>query len=296
MLNVPNFQSVAVLIDADNIQLNLLNQVLEFAHSSGIIKICRAYGDWQKPPLSSFYNTVQVLPIDTIQVNRIAKDTTDKQLMIEAAALLGDGQIDFFIIVSGDGDFRQLCEYIKSKNRMVIGIGNECQSSTYLQEACHSFFYIEKLSEVLLKLKESRLREFEALLCRVLATLPGYPEYGIQLSQLGNTMRLFEPRFESRFGDRKLSEWLADCDEQITICDSKMSISHSGLYERAILLIKAYQQTCISNGRSHIGQMGQLLRQIDSRFTLLFAGKRLSEWLEMYPYIFSRQGNYVQLV
>ncbi len=132
MFSIPTFHRVALLIDADNTQLNHLEQILKISEYYGNLKICRAYGDWKKLPLSTSYNRVQGLNIKTIQVDRLAKDTTDKQLLIEAGEILGAGDADLFVIASGDGDFRVLCERIKQKGRKVIGIGNKGQTSTHL--------------------------------------------------------------------------------------------------------------------------------------------------------------------
>ena len=217
MFHIPNSQSIAVLIDSDNFQLSLLNYVIKFADHCGDVALCRAYGDWKKPTLYGSQKAVRKLGVEIVQVDATAKDTTDKQLMIEAGEILGQNHIDIFIIVTGDGDFRQLCQRIKQKGRTVIGIGNEGQSSTALKTACDAFFHIEDL------------------------------------------------------------------------CKSPIPA------QRMVLLLEAYHQTRSENGRSHIGQMGQLLRQLDRQFKTHFAGKRLSKWLDMYPHLFNRDGDYIRL-
>jgi hypothetical protein len=50
MLNIPTFQSVALLIDAENAQLNRLELIIKVAQFYGSIVVCRAYGDWKTPP------------------------------------------------------------------------------------------------------------------------------------------------------------------------------------------------------------------------------------------------------
>ena len=217
MLHIPNSRSVAVLIDADNFQLSLLNHVIKFADSCGDRVRCRAYGNWENHTLSGWRSTVSKLDVKIVQVDATGKNTTDKQLMIEAGEILGQGHIDIFIIVSGDGDFRQLCQRIKQKGRIVIGIGNEGQFSAHLKDVCHAFYHIEEL------------------------------------------------------------------------CKSPIPA------QRMVLLLKAYHQTRLKNGCSHIGQMGQLLRQMDRQFNTYFAGKRLSKWLDMYPHLFNRDGDYIRL-
>ena len=295
MLNIPNSPSVAVLIDSDNIQLNLLNHALKFANTYGITKICRAYGDWGKSPLSVSYDAVRELGVDMIQVDRIAKDTTDKQLMIEAVEILCESQIDIFIVVSGDGDFRQLCKRINQKGRKIIGIGNEGNTSSHLKDVCDSFYYIEDLSKEPIQIDPTRLQEFEVLLFQALAKLAGDPQQNIYLGQLGNTLRDIDPSFESRFGDHKLSDWLRKFEEHISVDNHKIKIANSDFTQRIVLLIKVYQQACSTDGLSHIGQMSKLLRQMNNEFATDFSGRTPSKWLDMYPHVFNRQGNYVRL-
>lgn len=149
MLNIPSSSRVAVLIDADNIQLKRMNQILKFtADNIGNITICRAYGDWKKPPLIGHQPNLKELSVQLVQVNRMGKDSTDKQLMIEAAEILGKQQVDVFVIVSGDGDFRPLCLFIKQVNSIVIGVGNKYNTSQQLPSACHAFYYINKSGKV----------------------------------------------------------------------------------------------------------------------------------------------------
>lgn len=89
MLRIPSFHQVALLIDADNVQLRYLEQILTLAGYYGDLHYCRAYGDWKKPPLSNSFDRVKSLKIDAVQVDRNGKDTTDKQLLIEAGEILG---------------------------------------------------------------------------------------------------------------------------------------------------------------------------------------------------------------
>ena len=44
MLNIPTSYRVALLIDADNAQLNHLEQVIKFSDTCGVQLIFRAYG------------------------------------------------------------------------------------------------------------------------------------------------------------------------------------------------------------------------------------------------------------
>lgn len=230
MLNIADLQRVALLIDADNIQLNHLQQILKISDHYGTRTICCAYGDWKKFPLSVSYQNVLNFKVDIVQVDRIAKDTSDKQLLIEAGEILGSGDADIFIIASGDGDFRLLCERIKQKGKIVVGIGNKAQTSTYLQKSCTNFHYIEQLEKLLIRFEQTQ----------------------------------------------KMS-WTIQLETA----------------ERIDLLLEAYTQVKRTDGLAHIGQIGQILRKLDSSFESHFSQKKLSEWLDEYSHIFKRNGNYI---
>lgn len=140
---------VALLIDADNAKLNLTPQIRQIAESYGALTICRAYGDWNQSPLSSWRKKVTGSNINPIQQNRIGKNSTDHRLLIEAGELLGGEKADVFIIVTGDADFTSLCGRIKELGKRVIGMGGRKQTSTVLRKSCHEFMYLEDIASKL---------------------------------------------------------------------------------------------------------------------------------------------------
>ena len=298
MLKIPTFHRVALFIDADNV-LSHLEQILRIADHYGRLEICRAYGDWEKPPLFASYDTVRNLNIECVQVDRrlARKDTTDKQLMIEAGEILGTGAADLFIIVSGDGDFRQLCAHIKQKKCKVVGIGNKGQTSSHLQESCDLFHYIEDLVEVLIQFEQAQRRqEFMVLFFHALDAMPDDQDGWVHCGPLGTKLRELDPGFEARFGGKKLSEWLSDLSDLVEINAQMVRIADPEIPERIALLREACLQVQRSNGMAHIGQIGQILRNSDVGFESHFGKKKLSEWLDEYPHIFKRYENYVALL
>jgi hypothetical protein len=108
--------------------------------------------------------------------------------------------------------------------------------------------------------------------------------------------RELDSGFEARFGGKKLSEWLSDLSDLVEINAQMVRIADSEIPERIILLREAYLQVRRSNGMAHIGQIGQILRKLDAGFESHFGKKKLSEWLDEYPYIFKRHENYVALL
>ncbi len=65
-------EHVAILIDADNAELNYVEQVLKLSDYYGTVDICRAYGDWKLPPLSPWRENLAP-NVERIQVDRVGK-------------------------------------------------------------------------------------------------------------------------------------------------------------------------------------------------------------------------------
>jgi hypothetical protein len=202
MFNVPQIHRVALLIDADNVQLTYASQVLNIAKCYGSLTICRAYGDWKTSPLSAQHKAMLTPNITLIQQDRNGTNATDYRLMIEAGEIMGADDTDVFIIASGDGDFAILCQRIKAKGKQVIGVGIRKQTSRVFRKSCNKFIYIENLNKEL-----DEPCEFRILVEGVIRQLP-QKNGGVNYGHLVNKLREIDPNFESRFGSKKLSKWL----------------------------------------------------------------------------------------
>lgn len=210
MLNIPYLQRVAVLIDGDNAQLDKLQQIIEISSHYGQLTICRIYGNWKQRSLKKHLQKLNKHKIEQIQVDRIGKDSTDKQLLIEASMILGADDADTFVIVSGDGDFRQLCAKIKDNGKTVIGISNKGKDSLLLKKICHKFHFIENLKQDLASLKKRKPSKFEKLLIQAFHELN--PENNrVNCGVLNQMLRELEPEYRKRFGNKRLVTLLKSC-------------------------------------------------------------------------------------
>lgn len=117
----------------------------------------------------------------------------------------------------------------------------------------------------------------------------------VSFGALGNKLRELDSGFEIRFGRKRLSEWLHGLNDQVEINAQMVRLVDPKISERIALLRKACIQVQRPNGLAHIGQIGQILRKLDAGFESHFGKRRLSEWLDDYPYIFKRDENYVVL-
>jgi len=294
MMKKPTSKRLALLIDADNVQLSYVEHVLAFSHKQGQVDICRAYGDWKQPQLSSWHPKLKAQKIKCIQINRNGKNATDHGLLIDAGVILGsDPGIDVFVIVSGDGGFASAYAMIKQKGKQVIGIGNRSQTSTSLKKSCDRFYILEDLESVLSKLTQPRsipkqaVREFSYPLNLAYLQLTPHGDW-VDVRQLGTKLREVVPDYKSKFGKYPLSEWLGYFDKDFERREYMIRRINTNVESlRIALLHYAYEQTRGPNGLAHLPQLGSALRALDPDYKRHFGSKQLSKWLKAYPHVFT---------
>ncbi|MBO5533882.1 MAG: NYN domain-containing protein [Clostridia bacterium] len=131
-------RTVAVLIDAENVQASFGDKVFSYANSLGnvIVKeiygVASALGLWVEPVLK-----YAIHPNLTIKASKF-KNTSDISLVIGAMDLLLAGEVDTVIIVSSDSDFSTLSVRLRSAGLEVIGMGTEKVNPLW-RTACSSF-------------------------------------------------------------------------------------------------------------------------------------------------------------
>lgn len=292
---------VAILIDSDQPWQRIqIEQVLKFSEYYGTPIICRAYGDWEKPNLSSRRNEILTLNIELIQVNRVGKNATDHRLLIDAGEILGnmENNVSVFVIVSGDGGFASACNRIRERGLQVVGIGARENTSMDLKEICDEFHYLEDLGNKLSELENlhpippSEVRAFYKHLMFAYGLLTKNEDW-VSYAQLGEKLRELVPDYESKFGQYKLSDWLRNFDKYFESHDQM--VRRIDLYPeitRRDMLIDAYLKTKGSDGLASLAKMGKVLRE-DPNYERRFGGKKLSEWLANYPDIFEIRENSV---
>lgn len=120
-----DFQSMAVLIDADNTQLPKIESVLHELSAYGRIIVKKAYGNWKKQILSKWEDEIKRLAIKAEQqFDYVAgKNTTDIAMVIDAMDLLHTGMYDAVALVSSDSDFTPLAVRLRESGMYVIGVG-----------------------------------------------------------------------------------------------------------------------------------------------------------------------------
>lgn len=140
---------LAVLIDADNANANLVEPLLKEIAKYGTANVKRIYGDWTRPQLSRWKDKLHKFVIQPIQQFSYTsgKNVTDSALIIDAMDLLYTSNFDGFCIVSSDSDFTKLACRIRESGLVVYGFG-EKKTPEPFQKACDKFTYTENLEEV----------------------------------------------------------------------------------------------------------------------------------------------------
>ena len=137
---------IAVLIDADNVSQKYIKYILDEIANHGIPTYKRIYGDWTKPQLGSWKETLLEYSITPIQQYgyTTGKNATDSALIIDAMDILYSGNVDGFCIVSSDSDFTRLAARLREAGMYVLGMGEKKTPRPFIV-ACEKFKYLETL-------------------------------------------------------------------------------------------------------------------------------------------------------
>jgi uncharacterized LabA/DUF88 family protein len=148
-------KKLAVLIDADNAQPEIIEGLLAEIALYGIASVKRIYGNWTTPNLQPWKEVLLNLSIQPIQQFDYTKgkNATDSALIIDAMDLLYTNKFDGFCIVSSDSDFTRLAQRIRESGLSVYGFGERKTPKPFVQ-ACDKFLYTEILRKTSLTEEE----------------------------------------------------------------------------------------------------------------------------------------------
>jgi uncharacterized LabA/DUF88 family protein len=139
-------RKIAILIDGDNAQANLLPQTLVEAGKYGLVTVRRIYGDWTTSNMNSWKDVLNFHAVQPVQQFRytIGKNATDSAMIIDAMDLLHTGVVDGFCLVSSDSDYTRLATRIRESGVFVMGIGEKKTPKPFVN-ACDVFVYTSNL-------------------------------------------------------------------------------------------------------------------------------------------------------
>ena len=211
-----NNVKLAVLIDADNAQPNIIESLLSEIANYGVASVKRIYGDWTTPGLKGWKEVLlehSIQPMQQFAYTK-GKNATDSAMIIDAMDLLYTGNFNGFCIVSSDSDFTKLASRIRESGLIVYGFGEQKTPSAFVS-ACDKFIYTEVLraktdeSKSIIKKSSSELKQDTKLVSLLRnAVEASSDESGwAHLSPVGSNIAKQSPDFDPRnYGYVKLGE------------------------------------------------------------------------------------------
>ncbi|QDV22206.1 NYN domain-containing protein [Aureliella helgolandensis] len=139
---------LAVLIDADNTSMSIVEGLLAAIEKLGVASVKRIYGDWTTPGLTQWKKVLLDQSIQPIQQFRytVGKNATDSAMIIDAMDLLYTSRFGGFCLVSSDSDFTRLASRIRESGTKVYGFGEKKTPLPFVS-ACDQFVYTEVFLE-----------------------------------------------------------------------------------------------------------------------------------------------------
>lgn len=142
-----DLKSIALLIDADNTQLQKIENVIREVSTHGRIVVKRAYGNWKKDELKNWEEVLERLAIKAEQQFDYVsgKNATDMALVIDAMNLLHKGLYDAFVIVASDSDYTPLAINLHESGIYVMGVGEKKTPESF-RNSCDEFVFLENIA------------------------------------------------------------------------------------------------------------------------------------------------------
>lgn len=239
-------RKLALLIDADNINPDQTDQIMEAVSQYGCITLKRAYGNWQKDGLKNWTPVLKHYAIKAMQQFDYVsgKNTTDIALVIDAVSLLYQNRYDGFVLASSDSDYTPLAVHLREAGLFVMGIGEE-KSLDAFRRSCDVFVVLQaavKEPELMQPLRLENPKTPEAYDIETIHGLlqEAYTKHlrgdGYALgSSAGTVLKEFDPDFKPKnFGYRNLQALIEAFPQKYEIRWDGMTFSYRCLAEKPI--------------------------------------------------------------
>ncbi|MDR0515042.1 MAG: NYN domain-containing protein [Coriobacteriaceae bacterium] len=148
--------NIGILWDIENVTpptgMNFIQAVLEAVSPDGRLSYAMAFGDWSNPNISGIAHEMASNNFELIHTpHGSKKNSTDMSLVAHGTELIFQyPNIDRFVLVSGDGDFRPLLltQRKHGKETWVVCDVNNSASEDLIKMADHSLDYRDIIKEV----------------------------------------------------------------------------------------------------------------------------------------------------
>ncbi|MEO8612507.1 MAG: NYN domain-containing protein [Chloroflexota bacterium] len=298
-MNTPQ-KTLALLIDGDNAELDYTKQIIQFCEGYGELNIKKAFGDWNKLPLSRRHKKIKDLEVDCVQQDR-GKNAADFALAMDVAVMLYKHEADIYFIVSGDGDLTTACKRIGQTGAEVFGIGVKSKTAKTMQKACKKFFDIEK--DILKKQSETATKSAPAAKSKPKTAIPEasakkQPKAAKKSSRTpktsttkANAQKQSKPTAKSSAAPKTKSPTIAANAKKQNIAATKSAPAAKPDSSTILkLLILAYQKTPQKDGWARKARFKEALNDLDKQF----GNTKLLDLLKNFPQ-FVVQGDYIRM-
>ena len=133
----------AVFIDADNVPSRIIPDLFKILKERGSIVICKVFGDFSRPNLTSWKSVCLQYNLEAVIAWHTAgKNSSDLKLCQSCVhTLYTHGNINDYVLVTGDGDFTTVIQDLKRNEKNVICMGVESNCSNILKNCCDEFIH-----------------------------------------------------------------------------------------------------------------------------------------------------------
>ncbi|KAE9540195.1 NYN domain-containing protein [Ursidibacter maritimus] len=216
-------KNVAILIDAENICIDIIDGALSDLKQFGSVRIKRIYGDFSKTQLQKWKDIAFKYNFETIHHFSCTKNSSDILLSIDAVDILYSHQdIDTFCLFSSDSDFSSLVQRLRKSQKQVIGIGHIPPNESY-RHLFEKFLLIPHSTKIpqntVSKVKEKESKTKNAELEDVLTAYKKSKKDNEGYAKQSNFASFLAEKTRKKYG--KFSNFLKNCQYIDLIPDSK---------------------------------------------------------------------------
>ncbi len=148
--------TVSIYWDYQNVpKQDQANSIIDFAKSKGNLIIKKVYLNLDCERQAAAKTFFQNIDFSYVNIPCPLKDSADNQLKSDLIDDMSDYPSDIVIIVSGDGDFRNLVKLLKVQGKHVIVLAQKGNVKQLLKEQAHEFYFIDELPKKVKKDVES---------------------------------------------------------------------------------------------------------------------------------------------
>lgn len=246
-MNEISTYNIALLIDGDNTQPDLLTNIIAEAGRYGKVTIRRIYGDWTISNMKGWKDQINkhaIRPMQQFAYTK-GKNSTDSAMIIDAMDILHKKLVNGFCLVSSDSDYAGIANRIREEGVFVMGIGRANTPDAF-QKACEIFIYTENLKPDELPVKKSKLKRTVNLIHKKADEVKVSKE-----SEIKNA----DSKIEKKNSGKVAARTVGEIKSKITKKPLDISV-----------IDKAFEMAVQDDETAHLSGIGIQLRRLDPSF------------------------------